>query len=180
MKTSVLFRKIHHWGSLALILPLGIMIVAGVLLMLKKEIEWIQPPTQTVETSETAPAMSLDRLYGAALAIPELDVDDWQGFERVDVRADRGIVKFVSPNRWEAQINLTTLEVEQLAYRRSDLIEQIHDGSIFADWVKLFIFLPAGFLLFVLWVTGIYLFFLPHVKRWQRKDAKARRLAELG
>ena len=46
MKSQVLFRQIHHWGSIVLALPLIIMIGAGVLLMLKKEVDWIQPPTQ--------------------------------------------------------------------------------------------------------------------------------------
>ncbi len=158
-------------------LPLGVIIIAGILLMVKKEFDWIQPPTQRVESLSAAPAMALEDLYATAIAIPELAISDWRDFDRVDVRADRGIAKFVAPNRWEAQINLATLEVEQIAYRRSDLIEQIHDGSFFADWVKYYIFLPTGILLLVLWATGIYLFFLPHMKRFQRRKARAEQRA---
>ena len=65
------------------------------------------------------------------------------------------------------------LDVLSLEYRRSDLFEQIHDGSFFADWVKTFIFLPAGIILLVLWLTGIWLFFEPHIKRWQRSRRRA-------
>jgi hypothetical protein len=49
----------------------------------------------------------------------------------------------------------------QTAYRRSDLMESLHDGSWFHPLAKLWIFLPAGVIVFVLWVTGIYLFLLP-------------------
>ena len=168
MKVSVLLRQIHNWASVIVLVPLGIMIIAGILLMLKKDIDWIQPPTQRAETFAIAADISLDDLYAAALAIPELETEDWRDFDRVDVRADRGIVKFVAANRWEAQIDLNTLETVQLAYRRSDLIEQIHDGSFFADWVKLFVFLPIGVVLLFMWGSGIYLFFYPHVKRMQR------------
>lgn len=175
MTVNKLFRDIHHWGSLALMIPLGIMIVAGIFLMLKKDIDWIQPPSQRSAIEVTgAPETTLLQLHEAAAAIPELETSDWTQFDRVDVQPDRGIVKFISTNRWEAQIDLVTLEVLSLEYRRSDLFEQIHDGSFFADWVKLYVFLPAGVLLFILWLTGIWLFFLPHVKRWQRRKKRAK------
>lgn len=178
MTVNKLFRDIHHWGSLAVMIPLGIMIVAGIFLMLKKEFDWIQPSSQssTIEAAG-APETTLLELYEAAAAIPELETTDWARFDRVDIQPDRGIVKFVSTNRWEAQIDLITLEVLSLEYRRSDLIEQIHDGSFFADWVKLYVFLPAGLVLFVMWLTGIWLFFLPHLKRWQRRKKRAAKLA---
>ena len=55
----------------------------------------------------------------------------------------------------------------QTAYRRSDLIESIHDGSFFAgDWTKLGLFLPSGIALLLLWLTGLWMFWLPiSVKR---------------
>ena len=178
MTVNKLFRDIHHWGSLALMIPLGVMIVAGIFLMLKKEFAWIQPPTQrsAVEIAGV-PETSLLQLYEAAAAIPELEITSWDQFDRIDIRSDRGIAKFIAANRWEAQIDLVTLDVLSLEYRRSDLFEQIHDGSFFADWVKLYIFLPAGVLLLVLWLTGIWLFFLPHVKRWQRRKKRRAKLA---
>ncbi len=176
MTANKLFRDIHHWGSLALMVPLGIMIVAGLFLMLKKDIGWIQPPTQRSAIEVAGPPdTTLLQLYEAAAAIPELEITAWEQFDRIDIRSDRGIAKFIAPNRWEAQIDLVTLEVLSLEYRRSDLFEQIHDGSFFADWMKLYVFLPAGVLLLVLWLTGIWLFFLPHVKRWQRKKKRARK-----
>ena len=47
MNFKRLFRQVHYWLSLAIFVPAAIMFVAGGLLMLKKEIEWIQPSTQT-------------------------------------------------------------------------------------------------------------------------------------
>ena len=156
-------------------LPLGIMIVAGLFLMLKKDVDWIQPPTQRSAIAvDGAPDTTLAELYEAAAAIPELEIGDWSEFDRIDVRSDRGIAKFIAPNRWEAQIDLVSLEVLSLEYRRSDLFEQIHDGSFFADWVKTFIFLPVGVILLVLWGTGICLFFEPYYKRWQRSRRRRR------
>jgi uncharacterized iron-regulated membrane protein len=177
MNLNALLRQIHRWGSVAIMLPLGLVIIAGIFLMLKKEFDWIQPPSQSGINRETAPDTTLAELYQAALAIPELEVSAWQDFDRIDIRADKGTAKFIAPNRWEAQIDLETLEVLHLAYRRSDLIESLHDGSFFADWVKLYIFLPVGLVLLILWASGIYLFFLPHVKRYQRSRKRAAKLA---
>jgi uncharacterized iron-regulated membrane protein len=176
MKINKLIRDIHHWGSPILMLPLGVIIIAGLFLMLKKDVDWIQPPTQRSAIAvEGAPTTTLAELYEAAAAIPELEITSWDQFDRIDVRSDRGVVKFIAPNRWEAQIDMITLEVLSLDYRRSDLIEQIHDGSFFADWVKTFIFLPVGVVLLILWLTGIWMFFEPYVKRYQRKRRREAR-----
>lgn len=179
MKINKLIRDIHHWGSPILMLPLGVIIIAGLFLMVKKDIAWIQPSTERSAIEVTGPPdTSLAELYEVAAAIPELEITSWDQFDRIDVRSDRGVVKFIAPNRWEAQIDLTTLEVLALNYRRSDLIEQIHDGSFFADWVKTFIFLPVGVVLLFLWLTGIWMFFEPYVKRYQRKKRRATKAAQ--
>ena len=60
-----------------------------------------------------------------------------------------------------------------MAYRRSDVIETIHDGSWFHDNVKLWIFLPTAVVVLGLWITGIYLFILPYGVRWSRARTKA-------
>ena len=83
-----------------------------------------------------------------------------------------GIVKVRAENRWEVQVDAVTGEVLQVAYRRSDLIESLHDGSFFHDMVKLWVFLPCALLLLGLWVSGIYLFVLPYQTRRKRRKAE--------
>lgn len=175
MKPQVLLRKVHHWGSLFIMVQMGLVIGAGLLLMLKKEISWIQPPSALGVERAAVPALGMDALFAIASNIPELAVDDWTGLARVDVKPGKGIVKFVAENKWEAQIDTHTGEVLKVAFRRSDIIESLHDGSYFADWVKLYVFFPSGLILLVLWGSGIYLFFLPHWKRWRR--ARKRRVS---
>lgn len=174
MKPQVLLRKIHHWGSLLIMVQMGLVIGAGLLLMLKKEISWIQPPTEKGVEREAVPNLGMDALFAIAADIPELAVSEWSALVRVDVKPGKGTVKFVSENNWEAQIDTHTGEVLAIAFRRSDIIESLHDGSFFAGWVKLYVFFPSGIVLLVLWGSGIYLFFLPHWKRWRRDRRKAR------
>lgn len=169
MKAQKLFRKIHHWGSFLISLPLIIMIGAGVLLMLKKEVEWIQPSSQKGIVQEGIPMASMQELFDAALSVEHAGFTRWDELERADLKPGKGIIKFVSASNWEVQIDTHTAEVLQIAQRRSDVIESIHDGSYFADWVKLWVFLPAGIGLFILWVTGIYLFVLMEYKKAQNR-----------
>ena len=51
------------------------------------------------------------------------------------------MVKVWLNNGWEIQVDLNNGTILQTAYRRSDLIESIHDGSFFGgDWTKLGLF----------------------------------------
>lgn len=177
MKIQKLLRDIHHWASPIVMLPLGLVIGTGVLLLLKKDFDWIQPSTQRSSYEVAIPERSFTELFAAAQAVPELELEHWAELDRVDVKPDKGVVKFIATNGWEAQVDTTSGEVLQVAYRRSDLIESLHDGSFFASWTKNWVFLPVGLILFVLWGTGIYLFFLPHWKNHQKRRAKAARLA---
>lgn len=173
MKLQVLLRKVHHWGSIVIAIPLVVMIGAGILLQLKKQVDWIQPPTLNGTDLEGAPRATLEEMFEAARAVGKAGIGGWEDLERVDFKPDKGIVKFVSASRWEVQIDTATARVLSVEYRRSDLIETIHDGSYFAgDATKLYLFLPAGIALFVLWGTGMYMFFLPYFKKAQKRKRK--------
>ena len=138
--------------------------------MLKKEVVWIQPETVRGEQAGVPP-LSLEELFSVARTVPEAADWQWSELERVDFKPGKGVVKFVGTNNYEVQVDTHTGDILQVAYRRSDIIESLHDGSFFSDSTKLFIFLPAGIILFILWGTGIYLFFLPRMKKRQKKIA---------
>jgi len=165
----VLNRSLHRWGAILVALPFLVVITTGLLLQLKKQLAWVQPPERRGSTE--APAVSLDRVLAQVRAIPEARVRDWGDIDRVDVRPGKGIAKVTTKTRWEVQVDLGTGAVLQSAYRRSDLIEQLHDGSWFHDAVKLWVFLPSGILVLGLWLTGMYLYALPWWTRARRKAA---------
>lgn len=163
MRLPVLNRKIHYWLSLAAALPVLVMTVSGLLLHLKKDVAWIQPPERRGAAS--APTLPLDSALAACRTVPEAGVAGWDDVQRIDVRPSRGMMKVIAKSGWEIQVDAATGAVLQAAYRRSDLLEGLHDGSYFHDGVKRWIFLPAGVALLVLWVTGILLFLQPRLRR---------------
>jgi uncharacterized iron-regulated membrane protein len=160
-------RQWHRWGAILIALPFLLVILTGILLQLKKEWTWVQPPTQ--KGVGNAPSITMDALLAAAKSRPECEAKDWKDIARIDLQPSKGVAKVQMKNNWEVQVDLQTGEVLQLAYRRSDIIESLHDGSWFHDNAKLWIFLPTAFVVLGLWITGIYLFFLPHSVRWARR-----------
>ena len=170
MKLNRLLRQLHYWTSIVLAAPLAVMIGAGLFLMLKKEVDWIQPATMRGSIENQAPSLPMDALLAAAIAQPEAQIAGWEDIDRIDVRIERGMAKILARSGWEIQIDTATGDVLSVEYRRSDLIESLHDGSFFADWVKLFIFFPAGILLLGMYLTGMYLFVFPQVVKWRLRN----------
>lgn len=156
-------RKTHYWGAAAVAAPTLVIFGSGVLLQVKKQFTWIQPPT--MRGGSDRPSLSFDRVLEIVSSIPEAGTTTWADIERLDVQPDRGIIKIKARNNWEVQVDHTTGEVLGSGYRRSDFIEGIHDGSFFHPWAKSYLFLPAGLGLLLLWCTGVYLFLLPFVAR---------------
>ncbi len=181
MKLSILSRRLHRWGAIAVGLPFLIVIASGLLLQVKKQLPWVQPVEQ--RTDVPVPGLAWETILAAAQSVPQAAVSGWEDIDRLDVRPSKGIVKVITNTRWELQLALADGEVLQTAYRRSDLIEQLHDGSFFGDPAKLWIFLPSGIVVFALWLTGIYLFFLPMLTKRKRArlaaDSRAAMLAML-
>ncbi|MBL4781128.1 MAG: PepSY domain-containing protein [Porticoccaceae bacterium] len=167
-------RKTHYWGSIICAIPVLIIIVTGTILLLKKEISWIQPATMRGLAS--TPRVSFDDILGASMAVKQAEIGGWDDITRLDVRPAKGIVKVRAVNQWEIQLDHNTLAVLQVAYRRSGLIEALHDGTFFHGGAKLTVFLPAALILLVLWISGLYLF----IKTMAAKGAKKRRQKQAG
>jgi uncharacterized iron-regulated membrane protein len=178
MKLQVLGRKTHYWLAISVALPALVIFATGVLLQVKKQVAWVQP--RELRGTGTEPAIGFDSVLAVARAVPEAGVRDWSDIDRIDVRSSRGLLKVTTKARWELQIDTQTGALLQSAYRRSDLIESIHDGSFFHPWAKLGVFLPAGIVLLLMLVTGLYLFALPlwvKARRARQRQAELRRSA---
>lgn len=169
MRAQVVNRKVHYWLSAFVAVPFLVVGVTGLLLQLKKQVPWVQP----VEHRGTgaAPALAWPALLDTLRAVPEARIASWADVDRVDVRPGKGLLKVVAANRWEVQVDAATGRVLGVAYRRSDLLESLHDGSFFGGAVRWGWFTPAGAAFLVLTGTGVVLFVLPFGGKRRRRRA---------
>jgi uncharacterized iron-regulated membrane protein len=156
-------RKIHKWGSIIAALPLLIVIISGILLLIRKEFSYLQP--QTKLGIEKTPSISFEQMINQAKSVEQAKVNSWDDIDRLDVRPNKGVIKIRTNSQWEIQLDSKTAEILQVAYRRSDFIESLHDGTFFQDKANLWLMLPSAVILLALLITGLFMFFYPYYKR---------------
>ena len=57
-------RRLHRWGAVAIGVPFLLIIGTGLLLQVKKQVAWVQPPE--LRTEVRAPSVPYDRLLALA------------------------------------------------------------------------------------------------------------------
>ena len=167
MNWKKLNRKIHYWGAIICAVPLLIVTVSGVFLLLKKDVDWIQP--SSVKGQGSVPTLDYAKILPILRNVNEVEINDWSQISKIDIRPNKGMMKVQIKGNWEVQLDHQTGDILKVAYRRSDLIEAIHMGTFFHDYAKLGIFLPTAIVLFVLWITGFYLFFITELAKYRSR-----------
>jgi uncharacterized iron-regulated membrane protein len=168
---NVVNRKVHYWAAFIVAIPLLVIVCSGILLQLKKHWSWVQPAE--IRGSAVNGTLTLDQLLQAARSTSVPGLTGWDDVNRVDMRPSRRHAKVMLHNGWEVQVDTGTGEVLQVAYRRSDVIEAVHDGSIFlGDWTKLGVFLPTGLTLLLLWLGGMWMWWYTWYHKRARRRAK--------
>ena len=160
--------KAHKWVGVVAAVFLLNLAGTGFLLLIKKNVAWIQPLEQKGERPFELQA-SFDDILAALKATPEAEVSSWKDVARIDVRPNKGLVKATCANAVEVQIDAATGKALQSAVRRSDLIESIHDGSFFADFVHGGVMPGVSLSLCFLSLSGLYLAALPWIRRRKRR-----------
>ncbi|MDX8338318.1 PepSY domain-containing protein [Draconibacterium sp. IB214405] len=170
------FRKIHRVTGVFLFVVLVFVAVSGLLLTWKKNSGGlILPKTQKGTSTELCEWLPLDSLHTIALQVYQDSISAAvsPGLDKIDVRQSKGIIKFVfNEGYWGVQLDGATGEVLQIERRWSDLIENIHDGSILDHWfrtdggLKLFYSTITGLALMLFCLTGFWLWYGP--KRMRR------------
>lgn len=171
-KSTRIYRKIHKWIGSFLFVFFFIISVTGLLLGWKKHSGGIiLPKTESGISNDLKTWLSYDSLNTLAIQTlrDSLPGDLSPVLDRIDARPERGIVKFVFKNHYtEIQLDAATGKTLSVNKRTSDIIEQIHDGSIldFAfstenGQIKLGYTTITGLSLLFLTITGFFLWLNP-------------------
>lgn len=172
-------RKIHRWLGASLFILFLVISLSGLLLGWKKNSSgYILPKTQQGTSTELAQWLPVDSLQKIAhqTLLDSVDPNLSTKLDRIDARPGKGILKFVFKNHhWSIQLDGATGKVLNIGQRRSDWIENIHDGSILDDVFgtdsgvfKLTYSTLMGVSLLGFTVTGFWLWYGP--KRMRNKN----------
>lgn len=167
------FRKWHRIIGIGIAIFLLVSAVTGFLLGWKKDIDWIQPPTQKGEAKELTDWKPMHELAELATAHFHQKCPNQSSnkIDRIDVRPNKGIAKFLfESGYWEVQIDGKTGEIRSVAQRHSDWIEQLHDGSLISDGFKLFSMNFLGIGATIMVISGFWLWLGPIRFRQMKRD----------
>lgn len=173
-------RKIHRFTGALLFVFFFLVGATGLVLGWKKDTGGIiLAPTYKGKSSDPTRWLPMHEIRTKAIAAAKERIDPAMTAEidRIDVRPDKGMAKFLFlEGYWGIQMDLTTGEVLNVERRRSDFIENVHDGSIVDVMLgtsygqfKLFYTSVMGLSLLLFTVTGFWLWYGP--KQFKRDRA---------
>ncbi|UWX54737.1 PepSY domain-containing protein [Maribacter litopenaei] len=176
-KVIRIFRKLHRTTGALLFFFFLFISITGLLLGWKKNSSGlILAKTEKGTSTELSEWLPLDTLKLTALKIFRDSISSETSLEidRIDVRPDKGVLKFKFKDNFHGiQLDGATGALLKIENRRSDFIEQVHDGSILDRYlgtsngqIKLFYTSVMGLSLLLFSVTGFWLWYGP--KRMKR------------
>lgn len=181
-----LARKLHRTAGITLFVFFAVVACTGLLLGWKKHSGGaILPESYEGTTTDLEEWLPFHVLHANATRIfrDSISADRSLALERIDARPDKGMVKFVFvEGYWGIQLDGATGELLHIERRRSDFIENVHDGSIL-DYAfgtsdepfKLAYTSGMGLALLTFTVTGFWLWYGPKRMRTRRAARHAER-----
>lgn len=175
MKSFKFFWSAHKWTGLALAAIFSVTSVTGFLLLIKKKVDWIQPPTISGESGGIESFITTQKLFQIVFSQEHPAFQSLDDIDRVDFRPNKRVFKVRSNSSYEIQVDAVTGEVLGIAYRRSDFFEKLHDGSYFGEWIHQWVMPVAAVGLLFLVCSGLWLWTEPKLRRRRRLRKAAAR-----
>jgi uncharacterized iron-regulated membrane protein len=164
-----IWRKTHKWIGIIYSLVLLNFSITGLLLLEKKEYEWIQPATRVGAEGVEKDFIDMQNLMEVVYSHGHQDFQNLSDIDRIDFRPGKRVYKVRSQhNHSEIQVDAVTGKIMHVDRRMSDLLESLHDGSFFGDWIHS-IFMPlVAIAVILLTLSGLYLWLVPVLRKPSR------------
>ena len=173
MRLFRFFWTAHKWTGVVLAAVFLNVAATGFLLLMKQRFDWVQPPTLRGADGALSDVIPMERVLAVAFARGLEGLSKPDDVDRVDFRLDRRVFKVVSKGYDEVQVDAITGAVLSEDWRPSDLLEDLHDASYFAEAAHFWLMPVAAVGLAFLAGSGLYIVIAPIVRR--RRVALAER-----
>ncbi|HEY8280673.1 MAG TPA: PepSY-associated TM helix domain-containing protein [Bdellovibrionota bacterium] len=171
------WRFWHRWVSLFIALPFLVILVTGILLATRAFNPLIQPVYP--KAAGAPPQISFEQILQIAKSENGAGISSWADVDQVDVRPKNGEIRVrAKRDHWEVVIDGSTGKVLGVGQRRVPWLTSVHQGAFFGETVRYGIFLPAAVGVFFLLLSGLYLFFLPYLRKRRRSTFEISSLEE--
>ena len=170
-KTLRDFRKIHRLTGAFLFVFFFVVSITGLLLGWKKNSGgYLLAKSYQGTSTDLKNWLPLSQLHANACAIlhDSVSADLALDLDRIDVRKDKGMVKFVFADQyWAVQLDGATGKLLHIERRRADYVENMHDGSLIDYYAgtggifKLIYSTTMGLALLAFTITGFWLWYGP-------------------
>lgn len=167
-------RAIHKWVGVVAALFLALISFTGFMLAIKGKSEAIRPSTrQGQKLAKLSDAVSLGTAAQAAIAVGLPELKSIEDIDRFEYHLGKNVFKVLSAKAYhEVQVDGATGKVLSVGKRNDQMFEDIHDLTFFSealyDW-----WLPVVAVgLFTLAVSGLWMYFVPVVRRWKYERTK--------
>lgn len=161
-------RFTHKWMSVFLGLVLLVIVLSGLFLTFKKDLEYLQPASRKGEKGEFSQFQPVQRVAEIVLEMHLPEAKTLDDIDRLELRPSKRVWKvrlaatsdFSSPK--EIQIDAISGKVLNEGLRGDQLWMDVHSFMVFGDVAKYAAMILSGITLFWLILTGYYLFFYPY------------------
>ena len=153
-----MWRKYHRIVSLIIVLPFSLVLVTGILLQLRQKVEAIQPKAVSMQKLVGKPLLSLDQMLSATGEKPG-------NIDQVIWRPQKFHLAMRLKDGREIQMHPQTGEILKDAKRYTNILIELHQGSLFTEWGQYAVFFPTALGLLFLTISGLVIY------PWRKKRA---------
>lgn len=162
-------RLWHRWLAIVTTIPFGIIVITGVLLQIKTWLPALQPISQKSSHGNMSQMPSLiawENLLKATQTVPAVQVEKWEDIKTIDVRPALGVARVRTRTGYEVQIDLASGKILSAEKRYTSFLIELHEGAAFGSLLRNFVFVPTGFLLILVLISGVFLLVTHYRRRW--------------
>jgi uncharacterized iron-regulated membrane protein len=145
------WRKYHRIISILIFIPFFVVVITGLILQVRQEVEGIQPKAVTMESVPDKKLLTLEEIILAS-KIPSSEID------QIIFRPGKYHLAIRVKDGRELQLHPQTGEVLKSAPRLTGLLIELHQGSYFSSFAQYGIFLPTGLGVLFLLISGLMIY----------------------